>query len=112
MVQFDFDKFYKENGFVVDFERTEETANVIKIDENAMEDDEAEEWYDNYMESLKKFAKIKGLKRYVWKISDKTDIFYARNKKTVVKYIYENYLTENGDGYSKKFVNENVECHS
>lgn len=106
---FDFERCLKENGFVVDFFCTEDTGTIMGIDDHA---EENEDWYDNYFESLEKFAKEKGLKKYVFQVdfikNEDSDIFYSKNKKTVADYILDNYCTADGYRYSKKFVNEHI----
>ena len=110
--KFDFEKCLKEHGFVVDFYNTESTGVIMNIDEYA---EENEGWYDDYFESLEKFAKEKNLKKYVFQedfnTNEFSEIFYSKNKETVVKYIIDNFYTKDGNGYSKKFVNDHISVY-
>ena len=109
MANYDFEKCLKEHGFVVDFYNTEDTEVIMGIDKYA---EENEDWYDDYFESLEKFAKEKGLKQYFFQEDFYTsDIFYSKNKEIVAKYILDNFYTEDGNGYSKKFVNDHISVY-
>ena len=101
-IKFDFEKCLKEYGFVVDFENTKCTAKIMGIDYDE------ENWYDNYYESLEKFAKEKGLNQYIFQADydlEDSEIFFSKNKETVAKFISNNFFTIDGNSYSMRFIN-------
>lgn len=100
---FDFEKCLKENGFVADFENTDDIAKLMNVDEN-----ENPDWYDNYFDELSDFAHEHRLEKFCYKIDGYTDIFYSKDPHSIVSYIIKNYYTADGNKLSEDDVLERL----
>lgn len=102
---FDFEKCLEKYGFVVDFYSTESIAELMQIDESA---EENENWYDDYFDSLVKFAKSKRLKKVVYGFGEHCEIFFTDDEENVINYILDNFYTAEGEGLTREEIVDNL----
>lgn len=101
---FNFEKCLEENGFIVDFNNTDDIVSLMNIDES-----ENPDWYDGYYEALYDYAESKGLKKIALNPCDTVaDIFFAADENIVIQYIKENYCTDYGEAISDGYIEENL----
>ncbi len=103
-------RFYKDNQMIVDWERTEGIEDDLKLDEiPEWEKFNNFAWYCYFKEQAELFSKEKNLNTYRFRCKrDSVDIFYAKSKETVKRYILDNFLNSEGDGYSEEEIEEMI----